>query len=192
MSCAAATESVVDAQSSATSTAQPCFDTQRLEVSNDVTRQIVAGKTVELECYVKNKGDFSVAWLHQGQLISAGGHMFKPIPNVKLDTDSDTKFNLIISAVKSEQNGSYTCQISTLDTNNELTYNLDVLGKWTAPLPVQPLFFFFSTSHYFMLCLCLCVCVSVPPSIKRTPSSDVIVVEEGDSTSVECAAPTNV
>ena len=83
-------------------------------------------KKVELECYVKNKGDYSIAWLYEKQIISLNNLILKPTPNLKLNTNSKNKFNLEISNIDASQNGTYTCQIISSGTNN-LDYKLDVL-----------------------------------------------------------------
>ena len=105
---------------------EPCFDIKPSDYQSE--KRVQQEKRVDLECYVKNKGDYNVAWLHEGQLISLNGQILKPTVNIKIDTDLKRKFNLIITNVDQSQKGAYTCQIITSGSNN-LDYNLDVLGN---------------------------------------------------------------
>lgn len=134
---------------------EPCFDIKPSDYQSE--KRVQQEKRVDLECYVKNKGDYNVAWLHEGQLISLNGQILKPTVNIKIDTDLKRKFNLIITNVDQSQKGAYTCQIITSGSNN-LDYNLDVL---------------------------------VPPSITRIQSDDIIVLQEGQSITVQCLTQGN-
>ncbi len=80
---------------------------------------------------MRNKGEYSIAWMYEKQILSLNGMIVKPTANIKIDTDSKRKFNLVITNVDASQRGTFTCQIISSGVNN-LDYNVDVLGelKW--------------------------------------------------------------
>lgn len=131
-------------------TKEPCFDLSQIQYNLNKKAEIE--KPVELECFVKNKGSYSVAWMYENQLISLDDKVIRPDSNIQIDSDLTQKFNLKLSHVDTANKGSYRCQISTLVARN-LEYQLDVL---------------------------------VPPSITRIPANDVIILNEGDSITVQC------
>lgn len=106
------------------SSMKPCFDLGTYKFNQD--KRVQERNEVELECYVKNKAANSVIWLFNDQFISLNGQVVRPDPNIKLDTDLISKFNLRLSNVSPQHSGQYKCQISTLIAQN-LEYNLDVL-----------------------------------------------------------------
>ena len=105
---------------------EPCFDLKPFNYNADQKAQI--DKSIELECYVKHKGRFSVIWMDESGVVSFNDQLVKPDSNIILATDSNYKFNLKISHVGLSHKGSYKCQISTLKVKN-LDYNLDILSK---------------------------------------------------------------
>ena len=105
---------------------EPCFDLKSF--TYDVNQKVQIEKSIVLECYVKNKGNFYVNWYDENGIISLNGQVIKPDPNILVETDANYKFNLRISNVGVNHKGSYKCQIATLKAEN-LDYNLDVLSK---------------------------------------------------------------
>jgi len=103
---------------------EPCFDISQFQYNQNKKAELE--KPVELECIVKNKGAYSVAWMYENQLISLDDKLIRPDANLKIDSDSNQKFNLKLTHVDSNNKGSYRCQISTLVAKN-LEYNLDIL-----------------------------------------------------------------
>lgn len=134
---------------------KPCFNMG--EHKFNLTKKVEERHEVEFECYVKNKAAYSVLWMFNNQLISLDGKVIRPDPNIKLDTDLITKFNLRLKNVNEHNKGNYKCQISTLIAQN-LEYELDVL---------------------------------VAPTIQRSPSPDVITLNEGENLKVQCLASGN-
>ena len=82
-----------------------------------------------MECYVRNKGIYSVVWLHENQLISLDDRIIKPDANIQIDSNMEMKFNLKINNLDVLHKGSYKCQITTFVAKN-LEYILDVLGMF--------------------------------------------------------------
>lgn len=103
---------------------EPCFDISQFEYNQNKKAELE--KPVELECMVKNKGAYSIAWMYENQLISLDDKLIRPDSNLKIESDSIQKFNLKLTHVDSNNKGSYRCQISTLVAKN-LEYNLDIL-----------------------------------------------------------------
>lgn len=103
---------------------EPCFDISQFEYNQNKKAELE--KPVELECIVKNKGAYSIAWMYENQLISLDDKLIRPDSNLKIESDSIQKFNLKLTHVDSNNKGSYRCQISTLVAKN-LEYNLDIL-----------------------------------------------------------------
>ena len=116
--------------SGASMQAEPCFDFGAEKFN--LNKKVQVDKDVELECFVRNKGVFSVIWMFENQLISLNNQLIRPDSNIKIDSDNNQKFNLRISRVNENYKGSYKCQISTLISQN-LEYKLDVLGKSLMP-----------------------------------------------------------
>lgn len=153
---------------------EPCFDLQQFQYTLNQNAEV--NKSMELECYVRNKGSYSVIWLYENQLISVDDRIIKPDSRIKLDSDLNARFNLIISGIDSSNKGVYTCQIGTKQAKN-LEYNLDVLSKWTKLFWIRYLF--------------ILVKFLAPPTISRMPASDIISLNEGESLTVQCFAEGN-
>lgn len=134
---------------------EPCFDLGDFKFN--MNKRVEERKDVELECYVRNKAAYSVIWMFENQLISLDGTVIRPDPNIKLDTDLITKFNLRLAHVSEKNKGSYKCQISTMTAQN-LEYDLDVL---------------------------------VAPTVQRSPSQEVITLNQGETLRVQCLATGN-
>lgn len=134
---------------------KPCFDLG--EYTFNLTKKVEERQNVELECYVKNKAAYSVLWMFNNELISLDGKIIKPNPNLKLDTNLVTKFNLRLLHVNPLDKGSYKCQISTL-VAQDLVYDLDILTA---------------------------------PTISRSPSSDIITLNQGETLRVQCLTAGN-
>jgi hypothetical protein len=147
--------STENGSSNVSSNSEPCFDLQSFEYS--LHKRVQLGKDVELECYVNNRGQYSVSWMHGTQLVSVNEQVLKLDGNIKLESDGQRKFNLKLLNVDESRRGAYRCQIVT---NNavDLEYNLDVL---------------------------------VAPRVTRVPNENVIVLNEGDSLTVQCLAEGN-
>lgn len=109
---------------------EPCFDLTQFQYNQNKKAEIE--KPIELECVVRNKGSYSVAWLYENQLISLDDKVIRPDANIQLDSDQTSKFTLKLSHVDLNNKGSYKCQISTLVARN-LEYNLDILSNNSNP-----------------------------------------------------------
>lgn len=103
----------------------PCFDTNTFGYS--IEQKIEIEKSIELECYVKNKGSLHVMWYDKsGSIVSLDGQIVKPDPNLSINSDLATKFNLKITHITENYKGQYRCEISDV-VPKKLIYNLDVL-----------------------------------------------------------------
>ena len=119
-------ELLFQAASGVSTQAEPCFEFGAEKFN--LNKKVQVDKDVELECFVRNRGVFSVIWMFENQLISLNNQLIRPDSNIKIDSDNNKKFNLRIARVNENYKGTYKCQISTLITQN-LEYKLDVLGK---------------------------------------------------------------
>lgn len=104
---------------------ESCFDLSRYNYTQSKKAQV--GQNVELECYIRNKGRNSVIWSFESDTLSTNDRIVKLDSNYQLNTDSETKFNLIINNVDISQTGSYKCQVTARSSLN-LYYDLTVVG----------------------------------------------------------------
>lgn len=105
--------------------AEPCFDKQSYAYSP--LKEVQEGKSVELECHVRNKGTSSVAWYFNDQVITFEEKIAKPDPKLHLDVDPGRgKYNLRIAHVEPHHQGAYKCQVIGAVFKN-LAYKLDIL-----------------------------------------------------------------
>lgn len=102
----------------------PCFDTRSFNYVPD--RREPVGKELVLECYVENKSGYSVVWSHNDQFLSADDRVITPDSNVRLDSDGKRRFNLILSNLDVDKNGTYECAVVS-KAYPRFKYNLDVL-----------------------------------------------------------------
>lgn len=103
---------------------EPCFDLQSFDYVEQ--KKSPMGSEVSLECFVQNKVDFAVSWLHNDDVLSYDSRLVKPDPKFRIDSDGERRFNLIIADLETSKKGTYVCQIITLVTKR-LEYKLDVL-----------------------------------------------------------------
>ncbi len=157
---------------------EPCFDLKSFEY--ELNKNVQQGSSVTFECYIKNKGSYSVVWMHEGQLISFDDKVIKPDANLNIDSDSTHKFNLILKNVNKNYKGSFKCQISTIVAQN-LDYSLDVLSNFS-------LFLF---KFINLINLNFVFQSTVPPTITRIPQENTIILNEGESISVQCLVQGN-
>ena len=93
-------------------------------------KNIQINKQVEFECYIRNKGDYNVAWYRGGQVLAIDEIVvFKNIYKIieRKESNNVYKYNLLTNASIS---GLYKCQLMIAsDKLLELEYDLNVLGK---------------------------------------------------------------
>lgn len=102
----------------------PCFDVRSFPYSHD--RKSPLGSELVLECYVAHKSNYTVVWSHDKQFISMNDRIISPDPNIRVDSDGERRFNLILSNLDTEKNGAYECSI-VAKPYQTLEYTVDVL-----------------------------------------------------------------
>ncbi|XP_068239833.1 uncharacterized protein [Palaemon carinicauda] len=87
------------------------------------------GKSASINCYTKYKGDVQVSWLRpdMGDILTVGPSVFSRSGRYELRKDPDEGlWQLIITNVRDDDEGTYECQMATSNEPVSLFFNLTV------------------------------------------------------------------
>lgn len=116
---------ICDGQENEHLSPEPCFDVSFYNYTVD--RQSALGSELVLECYISYKSTYTVLWSHNGRVVAINDKVISPAETkLRVDSDSERRFNLVLSELDAAKNGTYECSVVS-KTYPTLKYTVEVL-----------------------------------------------------------------